>query len=241
MFDFPHPKGSFTTYLHCRACGHDFRREIKRIYVHVPAIGKKEVPGRSPYIIPQHITCPNCQAVDQYELTNQTKNMLSLTMMVGGLKGGLAPGHAVKVINFGLHDGTVMHPLDALEYYRQKVEKSPSDLEMRMRYGNIMRSIGWLEEAEEQYQIILAADPNQLEAWLSMASLHIARKHPAKARKALAEIQKRAPHSGDPQWEVYFENALAYLNGIWPLEDLTPDSLLLHSKTKPKPARRRKH
>ena len=241
MFNILKPKGSFTTYIHCLACGHDFRREIKRIYVHMPAVTRKKPGGLSPYIIPEHITCPQCQAVDRYELARRTLNDLTLTLIAASIAGGsLAPGHAVQLITFGLYDGSVMHPLEAIEFYRQKVEKAPKDLAMRMRYGNTLRAIGWLDESEAQYQIVLAADPNQLEAWLSMASLHIARKHVAKAKKALAEIVKRAPGSKDPQWLEYQSQSQAYLDGIWPLADLTPDSLLLHSQTNLKKPRHKK-
>ena len=32
MFNIPSPKSGFTTHFHCTACGHNFRREIRRIY-----------------------------------------------------------------------------------------------------------------------------------------------------------------------------------------------------------------
>jgi hypothetical protein len=242
MFNFPKSKQTFTTNFICQACGHEFRREMKRIYVHVPAaITDEKKGGHSPYIIPELIACPKCQAIDQYELGSQTKGNLRLALMAAMINGGeLAPGHVVKLVTFSLYDGTPMHPLDAIDFYRAKVEKNPSDLLTRMRYGNTMRSIGWLDNAEEQYQAVLAATPDNLEAWLSMASLHMARKHAAKAKKALMEIVKRAPQSKDPQWQEYLSQSQAYLNGIWPMEDLTPDSLMLHTQVTPKKSQRKK-
>ncbi len=241
MFDLPVPRKSFTTHFHCTACGHNFRRELRRIYVHLPAFDQ-EVKGkrtkRSPYVIPQHITCPKCGEVDQYELARQTLNMLSLTMLAFSLAGGkLAPGHPVQPIVFGLHDGTIMHPLDALDHYRGKIERTPTDIAMRMRYANTLRTLGWLEESEQQYQFILDADQDQLEAWLGLASLHVARKHPAAARKALSELAKRAPLSRHPERVEYEAQARAYLEDLHPLDDLTPESLLLHSPVGSKPAR----
>lgn len=152
--------------------------------------------------------------------------------------GTLAAGHPVQPITFGLYDGTPMHPLDAIEHYQRKVENDPSDLAARMRYANTLRALGWIEEAEQQYQFIIEADPDQLEAWLGMASLHIARKHPGAAKKALKELAQRAPHSRHPERKEYEAQARAYLDEVWPLDDLTPESLLLHSPVKSKPARR---
>lgn len=242
MFDLPLPKKAFTTHFHCTACGHDFRREIRRIYVHLPAFGqevKGKKTGRSPYVIPQHIACPKCGGVDHYELARQTLNMLSLTMLAGSLAGGkLAPGHPVQPIVFSLYDGTPMHPLDAVDHYRRKVESDPNDLTTRMRYANTLRALGWLDESEQQYQFILEADPDQLEAWLGLASLHVARKHPAAAKKVLKELVKRAPRSRHPEREAYEAQSRAYLDGVWPLDDLTPENLLLHSPVPSKPAHR---
>jgi hypothetical protein len=62
MFDLPPSKSTFTTHFRCLACGHNFRREIRRIYVHVPTFQhqakEKSTGSRSPYVIPQRIACP---------------------------------------------------------------------------------------------------------------------------------------------------------------------------------------
>lgn len=230
---FPPPRKSFTTRFHCLACGHTFRREIPRIYIHMPdfdrKITEKQPGGRSPFVIPQHISCPVCNTMDEYELAPQTVSMLTLTVVADSFTGGLAKRHPIKLIAFCLHDGTIMHPLDALDHYRGKLERAPANLATRMRYANILRAIGWLDESKEQYQMILTADPNQLEAWLGLASVHIASKHLREAKKMLKELQERAPHSGHPARQAYESQTRAYLEGVYPLSDLTPDSLLLHS------------
>lgn len=242
MLSPPTPKKGFTTHFHCTVCGQNFRREIRRIYVHLPAFieeAKGHKTGRSPYIIPQRIPCPKCGEVDHYELATQTLNMLSLTMLAGSLTGGkLADGHPIQPITFSLYDGTPMHPMDAIDHYQRKVESAPNNLSTRMRYANTLRAMGWIKEAEQQYQFILDADPDQLEAWLGLASLHVARKHPGAAKKVLKELAQHAPHSHHPEREEYATQARAYLEGGWPLEDLTPESLLLHSPVKSKPTRR---
>ena len=128
-----------------------------------------------------------------------------------------------------------MRPLDAIEYYRRKTAAAPQDLGLRMRYGNVFRSLGYLDEAEAQYHHILAADPTQLEAWLGQASIHLARKHPGAARKALRQILENAPRSRQSDRDEYLAQAQAYLDSLYPLEDLTPDGLLFGSKIDPPP------
>ena len=53
-----------------------FAREIRRIYVQLPALEQKaqqnQPDPRSPYIIPQRIVCPKCSQVDRYCLAPQT-------------------------------------------------------------------------------------------------------------------------------------------------------------------------
>jgi hypothetical protein len=66
----PSRRGGFSTHFHCMACGHTFRRSLKRIYIDGPTLDRRKaldmkVEGRSEIIIPQHISCPNCQVVDQ--------------------------------------------------------------------------------------------------------------------------------------------------------------------------------
>jgi hypothetical protein len=242
MFPFPRPHKSFTIHFHCLECGHTFRREIPRIYTHMPdfdrKILKKQTGGRSPFVIPQHISCPQCNCMDECELASQTVSMLTLAAIAGSIAGSLVEEHPVQLISFGLHDGTIMHPLDALDYYRGKLERAPADIITRMRYANTLRSIGWTDETKEQYKMILTADPNQLEAMLGLASVYIASKHLREAKKMLRELQERAPHSGHPQWQEYEAQTRAYLEGVYPLDDLTPDSLLLHSPINSKPSKR---
>jgi tetratricopeptide (TPR) repeat protein len=201
--------------------------------------------GRSEFIIPQRITCPKCGAVDRYEFAPYTRVMLSMTITVAMLA-NIAEGHSVKIISFALHDGTVMHPVDGLEWYRAAVEKAPADLQTRMRYGNVLRTLGYLDEAEAEYQHILNDDPGQLEAWKSLASIHFARKHPGATKKALKELVAHTPQSSLANREDWSAEAQAYLDGVYPLEELSPDALFLASKIEPKealpkPRRRRRH
>jgi tetratricopeptide (TPR) repeat protein len=239
MLIHPPPKRSFTTHFHCLACGHEFRRAVRRIYVHWPTfelrvIQKKDT-DRSEFIIPQRITCPKCGAVDRYEFAPYTKVMLSMTITVAALV-PLPEDHPVKIISFAIHDGTVMHPVDGLEWYRARVEKAPTDLQILMRYSNVLRTLGYLDEAEAEYQHILHADPGQLEAWKSLASIHFARKHPGAAKKALKALIAHAPQSSLANREDWSAEAQTYLDGVNPLDELSPDAMFLASKFETKEA-----
>lgn len=229
-------KKSFIAHFQCRECGHEFRRNLPRVYVHKPdfdrQITKKQPGGRSPFIVPQHVSCPQCNVMDECELAPQTVKSLTVTVIVNSMM-GLVKDHPVKIISFGLYDGTLMHPLDAVEHYRAMLERAPDDLATRMRYANVMRTVGWLDEAKEQYEIILAADLQKLEAWLGLVSVHVGYNHTREAKKTLLKLYEHANRSTDPNAWEYAEQTQAYLEGAYPLSDLTPDSLFLNNPTQP--------
>jgi len=237
-------KKSFSANFQCRACGHEFRRNLPRVYIHMPdfdrQIAKKQPGGHSPFVIPQHMSCPVCNVMDECDLTPSAVSTLTLTVIASSLSGGLAKGHPVKLISFALHDGTVIHPLDALEHYRMRLENAPDDVASRMRYANVLRTLGWIDEAKEQYLQLQKSSPHLLEAWMGMASLFVATKHLREAKKMLAEIVKRAPSSADMDWEAYLQDAQGYLSGSYPMSDLLPESIFLRNEIKPKPARKKR-
>ena len=205
-----------------------FRRELRRIYVDGPTFEQRVIRQQetrhSEYIIPQRIICPNCQAVDQYELTRYTRNSLALTMTASMLAGGLMEGHPVKIIAFALSNGQPVHPLDALEQYRQKVSAAPDDAGIRMRYANTLRTLGYFIEAKAEYTHILEQNPALLEAWYNLTAIHIAQKHKREAKKALLNLVEQAQQaSALNQAEMgWAQNARHYLEGTWPLDELTP-------------------
>jgi len=231
MFNFPSPKRGFTTEFHCTACGHKFRRELRRIYVDRPTFDKrvihKQKPRHSEYIIPQRIACPKCQAVDQYELTQYTLSSLAMAMVAALLAGDLIEGHPVKIIAFALADGQLIHPLDALEHYRRQVAAVPQDQIVRMRYANTLRTLGYFAEAEAEYTRLVDQTPAQLEAWYNLAAIYVALKRKREAKKALRSLVEQAQRAGDLKRAEagWAENARHYLEGSWPLDELTPQGV----------------
>ena len=231
MFKYRSHKSSFITEFQCTACDHKFRRELRRIYVDLSTFEQhkihKQETRHSEYIIPQRIACPECQAVDQYILTAYTLNMLSMTMMVALLAGDLVERHPVRIINFALSDGQIIHPLDALEQYRRQVSVVPQDHSMRMRYANVLRTLGYFVEAEAEYTTIVGQNPALLEAWYNLAAIYVALKRKREAKKALVYLLGQAQRaSALNQAEAgWAQNAQNYLEGSWPLDELTPQAI----------------
>ena len=206
------------------------------MYVDAPTFEKRHVHKQetrhSEYIIPQRIACPKCGALDQYELTPYTLSSLSLTMTAALLAGGLVEGHPVKIIVFALADGQIIHPLDALEQYRQQLATAPQNQQIRMRYANTLRTLGYFDEAGAEYALLVGQNPNLLEAWYNLAAIHVALKHKREAKKFLQCLvvqaqQDSALNRSESDW-VY--NAQLYLDGVLPLDKLTPQELFEAAK-----------
>jgi tetratricopeptide (TPR) repeat protein len=222
------PQKKFSTTFHCLACDHQFNRQLPRIFVHWPTfqervIERKPTP-RSEYIIPQRIVCSKCGAIDKYELTQGTRNMLSMTLLVSSII-NLPADHPVRIISFSIKGNVIMHPLDALDYYMMEVAGDPTNINLRLGYANVLRTLGYLDQAENQYQSIVDDDPSQIEAWLNLAAIHISRKHKRPAKKALRNLIDNASRSQHPdrdEWVIYAKDIL---DERLPLTVLTPDAL----------------
>jgi tetratricopeptide (TPR) repeat protein len=245
MFKLHSSRRGFPTELLCTACGHSFRRELHRIYVDAPTFEqhqiRKQATQRSEYIIPQRIACPKCQAVDQYELTESTLSSLLMAMTAALLAGRLAKEHSIQLISLALSNGQPIHPLDALEKYRQEVSAIPNNQAARSRYAKILLALGYFDEAEAEYTRVLDQNPGQLEAWYHLAAVHVALKHKSKAKKALQSLVEQAGilmSSGgltpfiesEIQW---VHKARHYLDGDSALDTLTPPNIFKATSIRP--------
>ena len=229
---FPSQQRGFSTQFHCIVCGHTFRRSLERIYIDGPTQDRRKASGetaegRSEIIIPQHIPCPQCQAVDQYELTPSSLLAISMASTVFRLLGRETKGHPLKIIAFSLADGRLIHPLDALDLYRAQVQVSPRDELARMRYANVLRVLGHYPEAQAEYNLLLERNPALLEAWYNLAAIAVEANHIREARKALKCLleqagARRALSRAEAGWA---QNASNYLEEVWPLAELTPRAI----------------
>ncbi len=247
MFDDLHPalRRTFRAQFICKACGRTFRRELERIFIHLPALDQIETAPDRPFVIPEPITCPRCAALNRYELTDQTRSMLILSLLeTTKTEAEVDFEQPVLPITFAMYDRTVMHPQEALQFYREKVEQAPDDAQMRLRLANTYRTSGDYEHAAEEYQRVLEMDPNELEAWINLAAIHVYHKRFAEAKKILQEIVQRAPSSGHRDWRKVLQHSRDFLEGILPLDELIPMNLIARlspEREKPKRRRRRRH
>jgi len=211
--------------LRCTACGYEREHHVETVYCDLATQERKEKGEPTPYsefIIPQRITCPKCGAVDQYELSSMayialiTEMMKKLAAHKMGRPGAEPEEGALRFIRFGLSDGREMHPFAAREMYRQKVEAEPNRADLRVRYANVLRFLGYREEAIEHYRAALRLEPANLEAYLNLGRFAQAAGDRAEARLMFQSILMLAPSSGLPRKtrESYVEAATEELAAL---------------------------
>jgi tetratricopeptide (TPR) repeat protein len=222
------PKKKFSATFHCLVCDNQFNRQLPRIFVHWPTYKERVIEGKptphSEYIIPQRIVCSKCGAIDKYELTTGTRNNLTMILLVNSIM-SLPDDHPVRIMTFVIKGDVIMHPLDALDYYTMENARDPMNISLRLGYANVLRTLGYLEQAEDLYQSIVDDDPSQIEAWLNLAAIHISRKHKRPAKKALRNLIDNAPQSEHPDRDEWVSSAKDMLDERLPLSILTPDVL----------------
>ena len=227
----PTSKRIFITEFLCIACGHKFRRKLCRIYVDGPTLEKrlihKQQTPYSEYLIPQRITCPKCQTTDQYEMTEYTLASLSLALHAAVLIGGLNDRHPVRIINFSLSDGKLIHPLEALKNCHQRVISNPKKQSVRMQYAKLLAALGYFSEAETEYTTLLDQNPGQLEAWYQLAAVYVVQKRKREAKKTLQNLIRQSQQSVvlKKKEEILIQKALQFIYGDLPLDELIPQEL----------------
>ena len=227
----------------CIACGHSFKRRVGRVFVDVNTFEKDPHghDGRSPYVIPERIVCPKCQAVDQFELVSSSRIKIQAEMLKRIVMKP-DPDDPIQVIRLGLSDGTPMHPLDALDMYAGQVAEHPERTDLRVKYANTLRSLGYLEEAEAQYLAALERSPTDIEALVNLAALHAGRGEKQATYDCLHCVIACARRSRHPQRKAFAEIAQLVLDGEMKLEDFrveAPELLLIRQAPRSRPAPRR--
>lgn len=138
--------------LHCTNCHRERYHFVQHVLVDLNTLEKQTrgLPVKyDAHIMDREIICPKCQAVDQYELTPQANLRLYMpnadvdditAMLTGGKPKQQEPNPfmtSFKAYAFG----RPMHPLVALEEYRQKIAARPNDALLHMRLGNMLRTL----------------------------------------------------------------------------------------------------
>lgn len=194
--------------LLCKSCGYERDHRVETVYYDLATAdrqGRGEDTPYDPFIIPKRITCPRCNAVDEYEITPLA--MIALTAeivkLVAESKGEKLdipePESRLRYTRFQLTDGREMHPREALAMYEQEVEANPSDADLRVRYGNVLRLLGYTEEAEQQYRTAFRLDPENVEACAVLAEYAAEAERLDEYVTMLVRVLELAPRSDLPR------------------------------------------
>ena len=179
--------------LKCKVCEREREHIFPAVYVDMPTMKDEQKRKQyDPLIIPQHVTCPKCGAVDQYEPSLMAQMAITTSLLAlrePEFEGLLRPDQRIQFISFTSRWGP-MHPVEAIERYEQELALKPNDTDLHVGYGNLRRFLGHYEEALAEYQRALAIDPNCVEAWVGQAEMAGARRDRDEATRCWTEVQK---------------------------------------------------
>jgi tetratricopeptide (TPR) repeat protein len=208
----------------CTACDHSFEQNVRWLYLDPEIIkqnqGQIESPDAGGFLVPQRITCPHCQAVDQFKFAPSVFGHAT-TALLKGLSGGkMDPDDPIQFVRFGLADGRKMHPREAVEMYVAQVAEQPEQPELRVKYANTLCTLGYREEAEAEYRTVLGQDSTNLDALLNLAALLIVRDQEQEGYDYLRRLIACAGESDHPQRTEYVEVSQGVLDGDLKIEGI---------------------
>jgi tetratricopeptide (TPR) repeat protein len=189
--------------LKCRECGRVYTYEVGKVTCcpDVDREGHKE----QEFFFQRPIVCKNCGAEERYELAGHaylmlTAELLKLTALAEEQGPGVSGTSRLQVVkNFGLVDGTRCTPHEAIDIYRQRIDREPRNPEHRFRFGNVLRFLGRTEEAQAQYEEAVRLDPTCLQAHFSLGTLAHEQGDRARMETHMKQVVALAPRSADPQ------------------------------------------
>lgn len=164
--------------LRCKECGREREHFVQHVLVDTPTLQRQaggEDVQYDPYIMDREITCPKCGAVDRYEMTPQGHVALmgpaAMPKLVSLFSGEEPPAdlpsnprvHHMQMLAFG----RPMHPFAALDEYRKRIAEKPNNADLRLKLGNVLRSLGRHADALVQYRQAYNLDPENAEMALT--------------------------------------------------------------------------
>ncbi len=178
--------------LECRACGYARNHALAWVYymLGTEGVAAGHADGPSPFVIPQHIVCPQCGAMDEYDLPPLSVMRLWGMMFRQAAAPGLLPtgvsaplkaDAALRVARCRLPDGEVMHPFHIRERYAAQVADEPDRADARVRYAAILAFLGHDAEAIDQCAHAMRCDPANTAARLLRTALLTLPKNPEHA------------------------------------------------------------
>ena len=178
--------------LKCKVCGREREHIFAKVYYDLgTANDDKKKDKYDPLVIPQHVVCPKCGAIDQYELGAMggvavTASLLALRFPDGGSY--LREDQRVTFLNFTTRWGP-MHPQEAIERYQRELARQPEDVSLHVGFGNLYKILGRHGQAESEYAQALRLDPDAAEAWLGLAQLAGVRRDIPEAIRCWEKVQ----------------------------------------------------
>jgi tetratricopeptide (TPR) repeat protein len=195
-FQFDRSKKLHRIGLRCLSCQKNFTWQTRQLLLDLGTVERKQNGEKTlfgEFVVAGRVICPHCRAENHYDLNAWQYIVVTLALF---LWRWIPPGPQswLQAVKMGARDGRMMHPFELRISYEQQVAAQPRRAELRLRYANTLRTIGWLDEAMEQYRQALALAPRQAEALLNLAALLALRDEQEDALaclRALAAIKPR--------------------------------------------------
>jgi tetratricopeptide (TPR) repeat protein len=163
--------------LMCKDCGRTREHFVEHVLIDVPSLEQEEsgeTLAYSPFIMDHDIVC-KCGAVNRYDLTAIAHLRMAGPEQFGALL-GLSEKKKPKlkanprVLYFSSSAfGKLMHPLEAVDEYRRLIAAQPRQVELYLRFGNLLRMTLRYSQALEAYHKALDLAPNDPEVVLTVA------------------------------------------------------------------------
>jgi tetratricopeptide (TPR) repeat protein len=187
--------------LECTKCHRIRRHFVQHVTIDITTLNAELEGEKVPYdpnIMDRPIVCPKCGAIDQYQPDTMTKMRLVLgnkienmmAVMTGETPQDTTPDPFISQVRPQAF-GQDMHPLVALDKYKQLARRNPKQAEPHWRMGNILRMLWRDEQAREAYQRSLELDPDENYTIYSLAATEHDLGNFEEARKLYQEIVHR--------------------------------------------------
>lgn len=200
----------------CRQCSHHFKTKVRRLYIDLNQLDQRQLHGqphpRGEFIVPERIQCPRCKTIDNYRFDPKIFHLLTEIPLIV-TDAPPSPLRPIQCIRYTDINDRACHPRDALEQYRQHLHHNPQDETVQTAYANTLRLLGYHEEAEQAFQVLLTLAPNNVHALLNLALYHGKRDDRSTARDYLEKLAAMAENASDRETRIYSQAADQLLQG----------------------------
>ena len=163
--------------LDCKKCGRKRKHFVQHVTIDLNT-RNNQLEGKKatydPHVMDRPIICPKCGAVDQYKTDALTHMRLTIgggfenimAIMSDEEPKDISPSPFISQVRPQAF-GRDMHPLVALDKYKQMALSNPKQAEPHWRMGNVLRTIWRDEPAREEYRWALSLNPK--DPWVHYA------------------------------------------------------------------------